>query len=88
VPIMNETRELYDRFFELVLSDPDLLDIEFVAVLASYNARPPSAPPKTAQRAGSGVPGCRALRPVDLGPLTGSYADRWQLTAARAPPRT
>ena len=84
---ISDTRELHDRFLELVLGDPDLLDLEFAAVLASWNARPPGAPPKLARRAGRGSRRRRAVLPSGrYQPAARSEVDSWHLTAARSPP--
>jgi hypothetical protein len=55
VSAISDPRDVNEQFYELVLSDPDLLDIEFGSVLASWNAPPPDAPPKTARCAGRGT---------------------------------
>ena len=84
---ISDTRELCDRFLELVLADPDLLDLEFAAVLASWNARPPGAPPKLARRAGWGSRRRRAVLPSGrYQRMTRPHVDRWHRTAARSPP--
>ena len=84
---ISDTRQLHDQFLKLVLRDPDLLDLEFAAVLASWNARPPGAPPKTARRAGRGYRRRRATHPDDLGTAVRFHTDSWHPAVARSPPR-
>jgi hypothetical protein len=86
VSVLTDPREVHDRFFDLVLSDPDLLDIEFAAVLASWDRPPAAAPPKIARRADWGHRRRRAPRDVDAElPASPLVAD-WQLSSARSPP--
>jgi hypothetical protein len=84
---LDDTRTLSAQLLELVLADPDLLDIEFAAVMASWDASPPIAPPTVARRAGFGGPARRA--PTDATcqsiPADGSEVPQ-RPTLARSPP--
>jgi hypothetical protein len=83
---LDDTRTLRAQFLELVLADPDLLDVEFAVVTAAWNRRPPVAPPTTARRAGSGGPARRA--PTDNSPSspTEVHDDPRVPMVARSPP--
>ncbi len=86
---VDRRRQVDDDFFDLVLSDPDLLELEFAAVVAGI--RGPSAPAAPAGRTGSGSwPAASGRRAPDTGRVSGPdaglrvvwTAGRW----ARSPP--
>ena len=83
---LNDARTLRAQFLELVLADPDLLEIEFAVVKAAWNRRPPVAPPTTARRAGSGGPVRRAPTEGDQSSPTEGHDNPHLPMLARSPP--
>jgi hypothetical protein len=49
--VIDDRRAASPRFVELILADPDLLDVAFAAVEASWSAAPPARRPTIAIRA-------------------------------------
>jgi hypothetical protein len=81
-----DTWTLRAQLLELVLADPDLLDIEFAVVTAAWSRRPPVAPPTTARRAGSGGPVRRAPTDNPQSSPTEGHEDPHLPMVARSPP--
>lgn len=78
-----------DEFFEVILADPDLFEVAFDAVVASWQADPPRFPPVTA--AGSTTPGPPPAPPRESHPDAGDATGNPQASVepprvARSPP--
>jgi hypothetical protein len=85
--LIDDRRVVSDRFLELVLADPDLLDAAFAAVEASWSATPPAPPSPVATRTGRPGPGTSPPRPA-AGPARARSAagPTGRYRTARAPP--
>jgi hypothetical protein len=66
---MNDTRDVHECFFELVLSDPDLTDLKFAAVAGREYRAPPYPLPVRPLRADHDTPTAGSSPPPD--PLRG-----------------
>jgi hypothetical protein len=88
-PTIDDAHTVSDQFLTLILADPDLLQVAFAAVEASWSADPPrTRPPRITVRArhpdGSG-------RPRHSPEMTRGWNGRpafacWLRRAARSPP--
>lgn len=85
---LDDQAAVTDRFLELILADPDLLDAAFAAVEAAWSADPPPRRPTVATRARG--PGGRALPPPRRGPSRAHghepVGPTWLRRTARSPP--
>lgn len=83
----NDPASVSDAFMEMILADPDLAEEAFAAVMASWDAGPPS-PPETATASPPPAPGLRPW-PLKAEPcvVVSAGAAPWELQTARSPPK-
>jgi hypothetical protein len=83
----NDAIEISDKFLDLILDDPDLFEVAFASVEASWRAGPPKTPPAaTARRSPSPPPPPTAKQSPPHRCACQPGLSQWQIHLARSPP--
>jgi hypothetical protein len=83
----NDAAALSDEFLDLILADPDLFEIAFVSIEASWRASPPKVPlAARARRPPSPPPPPTMEQSPRRRSVCPPGCAQWQLHLARSPP--
>jgi hypothetical protein len=82
----NDAIAVSDEFLDLILADPDLFEIAFASVEASWRASPPKAPPEATACRPPSPPSPTAGQSPRHGSVCSPGLTPWQFHLARSPP--